>query len=561
MNLLDTYYKALLEYKRTVSSSDQCKVGLYEMENTPYDVQKISAVQNICKIDEDWIKAIEEGLIHIEKAIKEERQFIHSNGEVLPIELVKSVSRESVEHLSKHSNLISRESEEIVPEKLYTVERLNDYLVYENRFLYMLLCRLKDFVSVRYNKLTELIGKYSGTLIVEKKLETSKDKLSFSVHLDEEHFDDEYLKEHSSSSALLDRIDIILKTIMSLLSTPLMEYASKAPLITPPITKTNILKMDNNFKGAVDLYDFIISYDKDGYSYESIVTEKKRFNAEVSKNISQTILLLSFLTYQHSLSLEKKLKTNYETEESLKKIKELEKKSAQLDLLKKKLENNALTPEEYVIELEDHSKKLRNELSNYQSLILELEQTKTNEIKLNNIISEQSRKIEDHLDEIYIIQSKHESEIEKNERDYKAKSRELQNTYEDQIEEIKNTNKIKAEEIKKHYNELIAQENDKLSRSTSEYEAAQERIAELIESQEKIKDENNFLAARVKALCEMTGHSDEPGDYTSKEDFYKLENEFKAFKRFYNRQWKKVKKKIRKESFTWNNIKKQDNND
>ena len=44
---------------------------------------------------------MEKGLVHIEKAIKEERQFIRSNGEVLPIEKIKHVSKESIEHLAK----------------------------------------------------------------------------------------------------------------------------------------------------------------------------------------------------------------------------------------------------------------------------------------------------------------------------------------------------------------------------------------------------------------------------------------------------------------------------
>ena len=55
-------------------------------------------------------------------------------------EKVKNVSKDSVAHLARHSNLITRyeEGEDIIPDRLYTVERLSDYAVYENRFLYML---------------------------------------------------------------------------------------------------------------------------------------------------------------------------------------------------------------------------------------------------------------------------------------------------------------------------------------------------------------------------------------------------------------------------------------
>ena len=76
MNQLDVYYRALFElsklrdinrecanYRRAVASADQ--------ENASITVKRVS-----CTVEEDWLCAIEQGLVHIEKAIKEERQFI-----------------------------------------------------------------------------------------------------------------------------------------------------------------------------------------------------------------------------------------------------------------------------------------------------------------------------------------------------------------------------------------------------------------------------------------------------------------------------------------------------
>ena len=106
----------------------------------------------------------------MEKAIAEERQFIRNNGEVVPIEKVKRVSRDSVEHLSRHSNLITKKStgDNLIPEQLYTVERLNDYAVYENRFLYMLLTYLNEFIGMRYMRILDLTNTYQGSLDLEK---------------------------------------------------------------------------------------------------------------------------------------------------------------------------------------------------------------------------------------------------------------------------------------------------------------------------------------------------------------------------------------------------------
>ena len=52
-------------------------------------------------------------------------------------------------------------------------------------------------------------------------------------------------------------MDLMLKAVLALLSTPLMEIAGKAPRLKPPITKTNVLKRDNNFKGAMALYEYV----------------------------------------------------------------------------------------------------------------------------------------------------------------------------------------------------------------------------------------------------------------------------------------------------------------
>ena len=124
------------------------------MESTKY----------LCKINEDWVKAIEEGLEFVEKAVAEERQFIRTNGEVVPIEKVKKVSKDSVEHLAKHSEMITHvpenEGDLLVPDKLYMVEKLSDYAVYENRFLYMMLVYIRDFIEFRLGKIETLRRTY-----------------------------------------------------------------------------------------------------------------------------------------------------------------------------------------------------------------------------------------------------------------------------------------------------------------------------------------------------------------------------------------------------------------
>ena len=121
--------------------------------------------------------------------------------------------------------------------------------------------------------------------------------------------DDEYLKAHNEAKEVIDRIMLILKAILSFLATPLMEYQAKVPMIKPPITKTNVLKMNNNFKGAVALYDYIISYDKQGYTIENQVTTVAPFSSEMAEELEETVATVQPIKFEEftdgALSVEK----------------------------------------------------------------------------------------------------------------------------------------------------------------------------------------------------------------------------------------------------------------
>ena len=149
MSQFNSIYRAFCDYLKVSQNDKETNKLRQEIKKVNKEEDILVAKRLICHIEDDWIIAIEKGLEFVGNAIKEERQFIRTNGEIIPIEKVKKVSKASVEHLAKHSNLISRipenERRGIIPDKLYIVEKLSDYAVYENRFLYMLLCHLQEY--------------------------------------------------------------------------------------------------------------------------------------------------------------------------------------------------------------------------------------------------------------------------------------------------------------------------------------------------------------------------------------------------------------------------------
>ena len=159
MSEWNVFYRAFLDYKKKTAEDKNIKRLCDSIKAASTDDDCLESVRTYCVIDEDWIQIIEEGMDHVEKAVRAERQFIRKQGEVVPIEKLKHVSTDTVTHLARHSELITTEpldDEVLTPEKLYMAENLSDFAVYENRFLYMLLCYLRDFINIRLDKILEL---------------------------------------------------------------------------------------------------------------------------------------------------------------------------------------------------------------------------------------------------------------------------------------------------------------------------------------------------------------------------------------------------------------------
>ena len=557
MNELDVYYRALFNYRAETRDNREVSILKKAIAQTDTENDNIVITRNICTVEEDWIDAIERGLIFVEKAIKEERQFIYSNGEVVEIEKVKNVSKDSVQHLAKHSNLITKEQkgEDFIPDKLYSVERLNDYAVYENRFLYMLLCYLKDFITIRYNKILDLSNKYDGKMSLEKNVTLPKQKLTYKIELHDERKDDEYLREHNSAREVIDRIDLMLKTVMAFLATPLMEIAGKAPLLKPPITKTNVLKMDNNFKGAVALYDYIIAYDKPGYICEQQITDLSPFSEALADEMAESVALVNFLVYSYGLGLNTVLKSNYDVEEARRKALDVQKRKEQLEALKRKLASMQAEPDEYILALEQQIKSMESETRLIIPLREEIGQLKesevelTNELKISRGETESARKelaeIEDkHRDEINAVKAECDDRIHENIIKHEAEMRVLEKTCSDRIERIN----LQTREAIDKLNGQIREIDQSLAESRSEFE-------ELMRTHNDLLEQKRICEARIKALCSINGESAGESEYTEKEEFDELEREFEAFNRFYKSKWNGAKKTIRKKLLSFESLK------
>ena len=102
-------------------------------------------------IDEAWVNIIEDTLPALDTIIRNPSKYIEEREELLPIELSRNISVNSIKHLSQHTNLISKiEGDKITPTKILNVFREETMQTYENKFINTLISRLFAFVNRRY---------------------------------------------------------------------------------------------------------------------------------------------------------------------------------------------------------------------------------------------------------------------------------------------------------------------------------------------------------------------------------------------------------------------------
>ena len=442
-----------------------------------------------------------------------------------------------MEHLARHSNLIMHEqksADDIVPDKLYTVERLSNYAVYENRFLFMLLNMVKDFVSVRYNAIVRLTNTYHGKLSLDKAVSLGKHRLRYRLELDDEREDDPVMRANNNVRETLERMEIILRTVHYYLNTPLMTEVAKADKLKPPITKTNPLRMDKNLKETVVLYEFLMAYEKDGYTItqeEQLLDPRK---GDVADELVHPALLAAFLTYESTLALKDELLRRYQEEETRRRAEELREVEAQLSSIRDRMRETGWT-ERYIALLEKKNSLLERENERVAALRSRMEELEG----LNNALHEQ---IAAHAAELECIGEAHAREIS----DYQARLDEQRQKLAEEMTEranersrLEEQRRAELAKLREETDALLAERDGRYLEKSREAEDLTERLARLAK-QKALND------ARLNGLRQQYGLLSPMDDFSSEEAFTELEDELEALYELVRGEWKNAKEILRR---------------
>lgn len=459
-------------------------------------------------IDMDWVIAIEETLPYIQKAIEEQRRFIKQAENVVRIKKAK---------------------------KILTVEREEGFAIYENRVLLTLIHKALMFVDDKYSKMKDVPNDSYNNITMNRHLELNQQKLDFSVnYVNENH---ESLAENLDvedieSLSDFDRIRRIRQGLNECLATPLMKEISKEPQVKPPLTQTNLLKENPNFKKAVELWSFLDTYKKQGFE---LVGEE--YNGKMTdENKEDVYLAMEFQHFMMSITtnpaLRKMLQEKYEEENALakeeadrpEKVKEMvldaqteavckeeiEKLTAEITELKQKIAEQKQKIEEQANIIKTQEGKiaaLENERESHAKQVEQMnadfaEKTRIAEENFANRLSAKQKEFDDaqtaHNEYVTKLNTDNANKIAELNTNHSNEVAQLKSDYENRIDTINKENATATANLKSDYEgQLTSMKAD----YTSQIKNYEKQIADInAENAKNVKELNDNHAKEIKTI-------------------------------------------------------------
>ena len=242
--------------------------GINKGENDFRIVQKI----NKKIFDIDWVDTIEDALVALDTIVRNPRKFIVIEEDIIDISLARSISVESVRHLAQHTNMIADVSDDqVTPSKILNTSKEESYEVYENRFIYTLLKKVSQFVNTRYDVISKAMADNDQVqILIESRYNVGFAQLQFKLDTIAKMSFDDAMSLNKDGLTPIERVARMRQIINGFMSSPFAKAMVGSAPVRPPITRTNVIKKNPNYKKALTLWQFIETYNKSGFEVESI---------------------------------------------------------------------------------------------------------------------------------------------------------------------------------------------------------------------------------------------------------------------------------------------------
>lgn len=425
--------------------------------------------------------------------------------------------------------------EETLPYIQKAIDEQESFAIYENRVLLTLIHKALMFVDDKYSKMKDVPNDSYNNITMNRHLELNQQKLDFSVNYVNENHEslaEDLDVEDIESLSDFDRIRRIRQGLNECLATPLMKEIAKEPQVKPPLTQTNLLKENPNFKKAVELWSFLDTYKKQGFE---LVGEE--YNGKMTdENKEDVYLAMEFQHFMMSITtnpaLRKMLQEKYEEENALakeesdrpEKVKEMvleaqteavrkeeiEKLTAEITELKQKIAEQQQKLEEQANIIKTQEGKiaaLENERESHAKQVEQMnadfaEKTRIAEENFANRLSAKQKEFDDaqtaHNEYVTKLNTDNANKIAELNTNHSNEVAQLKSDYENRIDTINKENATATANLKSDYEgQLTSMKAD----YTSQIKNYEKQIADInAENAKNVKELNDNHAKEIKTI-------------------------------------------------------------
>lgn len=383
--------------------------SFYALFSNGFDKAKIK-LDHITRVvvreyDEECLKKIEDGIVALDIIVRNPKQFLRVDEEIVPVELAKKVGKESIKHLSSHSYLINRVEDDgmVVPTRILTGLKDDTINLYENLFVRSLIINLVTFFDRRFSEFLDDIDFSSMSKLDNNSVFMVKNsQVNFDLHMTivTDNFNRDDITKMDD---LFRRVAWIKHTLAKLYDSDFMKKLADQKMIVGAIKRTNIITKEPNYNICYHLWNYIMDY-------QGMVLDFKVEEIPIVLSDKYKKKMNKAMMYFYS-AVDACQKDNEKYVEALNKSLNLNIKKSKIKKIKDTIDRSDL---EVVEEVIDHSVFGSDKEKQLQKLLNEKEKMKVQlkELKERNKAKErQNREIEDTKREFIILKEREIEEL------------------------------------------------------------------------------------------------------------------------------------------------------
>ncbi|MEG2455134.1 MAG: DUF2357 domain-containing protein, partial [Oscillospiraceae bacterium] len=218
------------------------------------------------EVDEKWLSAVEDAIPSLHEIIAHPKRFIKTEETLVPVELAKKVTAESVRHLSQHTqNITGIKGGMIIPGKILSVENQESMDLYENRFINTLIRKLYAFIEKRTDILFwETGNEHTSALHIESVVDDDYEEIDYKLEMVIKN-KQTYVENDRDKMEIFKRIDRVHRMIGDFRRSSFIQLMQDTPPVHSPVQRTNQIVKSPDYKKCYDLWQFLERYDQLGY--------------------------------------------------------------------------------------------------------------------------------------------------------------------------------------------------------------------------------------------------------------------------------------------------------